>query len=155
MNLAPIIHGGGQERGLRAATENVAGLAGFGAAAEIAMAEISSETARVVTLRERLWERIESRVPSAYLIGHRYRRLPGHLCLGFSGFEGEAIKLLLALDEVGVMVSTLVGATACEGRTTLRNMDSTAADRLDPPRRRRMWLPGLAIMQGKPARTTP
>ena len=106
LKLAPIIHGGGQEKGLRSATENVAGLAGFGMAAAIAQAEISSEAARVVTLRERLWEKIESLVPSAYVIGHRYRRLPGHLCLGFQGLEGEAIKLLLALDEEGVMVST-------------------------------------------------
>jgi cysteine desulfurase len=106
LKLAPIIHGGGQEKGLRSATENVAGLAGFGIAAAIAQAEISSEAARVVTLRERLWEKIESLVPSAYVIGHRYRRLPGHLCLGFQGLEGEAIKLLLGLDEEGVMVST-------------------------------------------------
>ena len=61
---------------------------------------------RVVTLRERLWKKIKSLVPPAYVIGHRYRRLPGHLCLGFGGLEGEAIKLLLALDEKGVMVST-------------------------------------------------
>jgi cysteine desulfurase len=106
LKLAPIIHGGGQERGLRSATENVAGLAGFGMAAEIAQAEIAVEAARVVTLRERLWEKIESLVPSAYVVGHRYQRLPGHLCLGFRGLEGEAIKLLLALDEAGIMVST-------------------------------------------------
>jgi cysteine desulfurase len=106
LQLAPITHGGGQERGLRSATENVAGLAGFGAAAAIAQRELSAEAARVVTLRERLWAQIESLVPSAYVIGHRYRRLPGHLCLGFRGLEGEAIKLLLALDEADIMVST-------------------------------------------------
>jgi cysteine desulfurase len=106
LKLAPIIHGGGQEKGLRSATENVAGLAGLGMAAEIAQAEIAVEAARVVTLRERLWEKIESLVPSVYVVGHRYQRLPGHLCLGFRGLEGEAIKLLLALDEAGIMVST-------------------------------------------------
>jgi len=106
VKLAPVAHGGGQERGLRSATENVAGLAGLGRAAEIAKAEMSGEAARLVRLRDRMMEQITEAIPNAYLIGHRYRRLPGHVCLGFSGQEGEAIKLLLALDEEGICVSS-------------------------------------------------
>jgi cysteine desulfurase len=106
VELAPLIHGGGQERGLRSATENVAGIVGLGRASEIAREEMTAEAVRLVGLRDRLLEGVLDRVPSAYLIGHRYKRLPGHLCIGFEGLEGEAIKLLLALDERGIAVSS-------------------------------------------------
>lgn len=106
VHLAPVIHGGGQERALRSATENVSGLVGFGVAAEIAAGGMADEAVKTVALRDRLIDEILAHVPNAYLVGHRYRRLPGHICLGFSGQEGEAIKLLLALDEAGIAVST-------------------------------------------------
>jgi cysteine desulfurase len=106
VTLSPIIHGGGQERGLRSATENVAGIVGFGVAAELAAAEMADDNLRLTALRERLIAGILSACPQAYLIGHRQRRLPGHVCLGFAGQEGEAIRLLLALDEAGIMAST-------------------------------------------------
>lgn len=105
VRLRPFLFGGGQERGLRSATENVAGIVGFGAAAEIAGQEMAADAARIVGLRDRLIAAVEKTIPGAYLIGHRYRRLPGHVCLGFAGREGEAIKLLLALDEAGFAVS--------------------------------------------------
>ncbi len=104
--LKPLVHGGGQERGLRSATENVAGIVGLGKAAEIARTEMSEEASHLVQLRDRLIDTITTTLPNAYLIGHRYRRLPGHVCLGLSGQEGEAIKLLLALDEAGIAIST-------------------------------------------------
>lgn len=104
--LEPLVHGGGQERGLRSATENVAGIAGLGQAAEIARLEMSAEARRLVQLRDYLLNSLQARVPNAYLIGHPVKRLPGHLCLGFAGQEGEAIKLLLALDEQGIAVSS-------------------------------------------------
>lgn len=104
--LAPFVHGGGQERGLRSATENVAGIVALGRAAEIARAEMAAEASRLVGLRDRIIETISATLPNAYLIGHRYRRLPGHVCLGLAGKEGEAIKLLLALDEAGIAIST-------------------------------------------------
>ena len=106
VKLRPVIFGGGQERGLRSATENVAGIVGFGAAARIAASEMADEAVRLVRLRERLLEGLRKTVPEAYLIGHPFKRLPGHLCLGVAGREGEAIKLLLSLDEAGVAVST-------------------------------------------------
>jgi cysteine desulfurase len=106
VTLSPIIHGGGQERGLRSATENVAGIVGLGVAAELAAAEMADDNVRLTALRERLIAGILSACPQAYVIGHRQRRLPGHVCLGFAGQEGEAIRLLLALDEAGIMAST-------------------------------------------------
>jgi cysteine desulfurase len=106
VRLEPLIHGGGQEGGLRSATHNVAGIVGLGQAAEIARAEMSGEAARLVHLRDRIIEAVTALIPNAYLIGHRYLRLPGHICLGFAGQEGEAIRLLLALDEAKIAVST-------------------------------------------------
>jgi cysteine desulfurase len=106
VRLEPLIHGGGQEGGLRSATHNVAGIVGLGQAAEIARAEMSGEAARLLHLRDRIIEAVTALIPNAYLIGHRFQRLPGHICLGFAGQEGEAITLLLALDEAKIAVST-------------------------------------------------
>jgi cysteine desulfurase len=106
VTLSPIVHGGGQERGLRSATENMAGIVALGRAAEIAGMEMAAEASRLVRLRDRIIDMLAATLPNAYLIGHRFRRLPGHVCLGLAGQEGEAIKLLLALDEAGIAVST-------------------------------------------------
>jgi cysteine desulfurase len=106
VNLAPLIHGGGQEEGRRSGTENVAGIVGFGVAAELAVENMAEETARLVNLRDQLIDSILEAIPNAYLVGERFRRLPGHVCLGFAGMEGEAIKLLLALDEAGIAVAS-------------------------------------------------
>jgi cysteine desulfurase len=106
VKLAPFVAGGGQEHGRRSGTENVAGVVGLGRAAEIARTEMATEAARLVQIREFLMESIQERIGNVYFIGHRFRRLPGHVCLGFEGMEGEAIKLLLKLDEAGIAVSS-------------------------------------------------
>ena len=106
LQLEPVVYGGGQERGLRSGTENVMAAIGFGRAAGIAHQEMGEEAARLVGLRERLVEGITEAIDNVYFIGHPYFRLPGHLCLGFAGQEGEAVKLLLALDEQGIAVSS-------------------------------------------------
>jgi cysteine desulfurase len=104
--LRPVLDGGGQERGLRSGTENVAGIVGFGTAAAIAREEMSAETARLVRIRDHIVDSVLGTVANAYLIGDRFRRLPGHICFGFAGAEGEAIRLLLDLDEKGIAVSS-------------------------------------------------
>jgi cysteine desulfurase len=106
LSLAPIVYGGGQERGLRSATENVAGIVGMGAAAAIAQQQRGAEAARLVAMSDRIIDTLPKQVPNVYLIGDRYRRLPGHVCVGLAGQEGEAIKLLLALDDRGIAVSS-------------------------------------------------
>jgi len=106
VTIEPLVHGGGQERGIRSATENVAAIAGLGKAAEIAGAEMNQEATRLVGLRDRIIEGVTNQIQNAYLIGHRYKRLPGHICLGFAGQEGEAIHLMLALNEEGIAIST-------------------------------------------------
>jgi cysteine desulfurase len=106
VHLQPLVFGGGQEHGLRSATENVAGIVGFGAAAQLAASDMTDEAVRLVQLRYRLLAGLQEVLPQAYLIGHPFKRLPGHLCLGFAGQEGESIRLLLSLDEAGVAVSS-------------------------------------------------
>jgi cysteine desulfurase len=133
LELAPIVHGGGQEHGLRSATENVAGLAGFGVAADLAREEMGRETARLVALRERIVESLASSLPEAYLIGHRWQRLPGHLCFGFAGLEGDAIRLLLALDAAGIAVSA---GSACSARHAAGPSHVLQAMGFDPIRAR-------------------
>jgi cysteine desulfurase len=106
VHLEPLVYGGGQESGLRSATENVAGIAGLGKAAEIAQNEMAEEATRLVGFRDWIVKEVTRQIPNAYLIGHPFKRLPGHICLGFDGQEGESIKLLLALDEAGIAVSS-------------------------------------------------
>ncbi|MEN6493473.1 MAG: cysteine desulfurase family protein [Thermoguttaceae bacterium] len=104
--IEPLVHGGGQEQGRRSATENVAGIVGLGEAARLAQAAMSDEAVRLVRLRDRIIDAICREIPNAYLLGDRYQRLPGHVCLGLAGQEAEAIKLLLALDELGIAIAS-------------------------------------------------
>ena len=106
IELWPILPGGGQERGRRSGTENVAAIVGLGRAVELAASERSDEAARLVGIRDHIIESILAKIDNAYLIGHRWCRLPGHICLGFDGMEGEAIKLLLELDNQGIAISS-------------------------------------------------
>jgi cysteine desulfurase len=103
--IAPLLHGGGQEGGIRSSTENVAGIVGFVKAAELCMEEINSEPAREFALRESLVGFLLERFSGIYINGHIEKRLPGHLSFGIHGMEGETIRLLLLLDEMGIAVS--------------------------------------------------
>jgi cysteine desulfurase len=105
VKLSPIVFGGGQERGLRSATENVAGIVGFGAAAAIARKELEHEAASLAGFREHIADELLQTFPNAYRFGHPTQRLPGHLSFGFRGQEREVGKLLAALDEAGIAVS--------------------------------------------------
>lgn len=105
VELSPIVFGGGQERGLRSATENVAAIVGFGVAAEIACQEMAAEATRLRRLREKIVRVLAETVPQAYVIGHPEQRLPGHLSLAFAGQEVLAGRLVQLLDKAGVAVS--------------------------------------------------
>lgn len=105
VKLSPIVFGGGQERSLRSATENVAGIVGFGAAAEIALNELAQEGVRLAGLRECITSTLLRNFPNACVYGHPTERLPGHLSFGLGGNEVEVGKLLAALDQAGVAVS--------------------------------------------------
>ena len=102
--ILPIMFGGHQERSLRPGTENVPGVVGFGKAAELMAAKGRSEEARLLKLRERLWEGIKANVPHVKLNGHPTARLAGTLNVIFEYVEGESI--ILSLDEHGICASS-------------------------------------------------
>ncbi len=106
--LDALIHGGSQERGLRAGTENVPGIVGLGKAIEIAEAERTANAERIRELRDLLIRRIRGAVPDVKLNGHPERRLPNNCHFSFAGVESEA--LLLRLDLAGIAAS---GGSAC------------------------------------------
>lgn len=109
---APIIQGGGQERGLRSGTENIPGIVGFAKAAEIAEKEMPQESARLTKLRDDLIKGLTDPIPSAYLNGHPTQRLPNNVSVRYSFIEGESI--LLSLDIIGVYASS---GSACAAKT--------------------------------------
>jgi len=103
--ITPLLHGGGQEHGLRSTTENIPGIAGFAKAAQLCMEEMGKETTRLTSLRKRFTNFLFSQFENAYINGHDQQRLPGHVNFSFHGLEGETIRLLLLLDELGIAVS--------------------------------------------------
>lgn len=108
--LQPQIHGGGQERGKRSSTENVAGIVGLAAALRLAQEERENYCTHCGALRERLIEGILQAIPGAVLTGHRTRRLPNHASFCFESVEGES--LLVKLDQLGICASSGSACTA-------------------------------------------
>lgn len=105
VRIAPLVHGGGQEFGLRSGTENTAGIVGFGAAAELAARRIANgEIDKERRLRDRLIDGVLSRIEDVLLTGHRTERLPFHASFCIRYIEGEA--MLLRLDFAGIGASS-------------------------------------------------
>jgi cysteine desulfurase len=102
--VEPLVHGGGQERGLRSGTLNAAGIAGFGVAAEIAAKEVDEKATRLGLLRARLLDGIEEIVPDVVVNGELERRVAGNLNVCIPHADGET--LLLLLDERGIACSS-------------------------------------------------
>ena len=99
-----FMHGGAQERGRRAGTENLASIMGLAAAITIASFQIEERAARRTAMRDRLIDGILGQIPGCRLNGCREHRLPGSLNISFEGIEGES--LLLLLDMKGVCASS-------------------------------------------------
>jgi cysteine desulfurase len=114
IKLAGITFGGQHERGRRPGTENVPGIAAFGAAAELAAANLERESARVGALRDRLEALILDRVPQTRVNGSRACRTPNTANIQFDGMDGEA--MVIALDLRGFAVST--GSACSSGAIT-------------------------------------
>ena len=112
VKIENLIHGGAQERGFRAGTENLPAIVGLGKAVEIAQEHLAENAARVAALRDTLIQGVMARIPGAKLNGHPTERLPGNVNLSFDRVEGEA--LLLRLDLVGVAGSS---GSACTSGT--------------------------------------
>jgi len=102
--VEPVMHGGGQEKGRRSGTENVAGAVGFALALRMAHAGRVERIARVSRLRDALIRGVLEGVPSAVLTGHPSARLPGSASFCFPGTSGEAV--LLSLEERGIVCSS-------------------------------------------------
>jgi cysteine desulfurase NifS len=108
VELEPLIHGGKQENGLRAGTENVPAIVGLGKAAELAL-HTSQDGSNMRALRDKLEDGIQKLVPRATLNGHRENRLPNTLNLTLPGLRGES--LVVALDQHGISLSS---GSACK-----------------------------------------
>lgn len=102
--VEPLLHGGGQERGRRSGTENVAGAVGLAVALELAEAERAQASVRVAALRDTFVAAVLDRVRDAQLTGHATRRLPGTASFVFPGTSGEAV--LLHLERRGIVSSS-------------------------------------------------
>ncbi|MDR6687186.1 cysteine desulfurase [Arthrobacter sp. 1088] len=104
MRVEPLVHGGGQERGKRSGTENVAGAVALSTALTLSLREQPELAARVSELRERFVAQVLQTVPGAILTGHRSRRLPSIASFCFPGTSGESV--LLELERLGVVCSS-------------------------------------------------
>lgn len=104
LRMEPLVHGGGQERGRRSGTENVAGAVALSTALTLSHAEQPELAARVSGLREQFISRILDAVPGAVLTGHRSKRLPSVASFCFPGTSGESV--LLELERLGVVCSS-------------------------------------------------
>ena len=102
--LEPLLHGGGQERGRRSGTENVAGIVGMAAALDVARTTINERIPRLTAMRDALIRGVLGGVPNAVPTGHRTLRLPGHASFCFPGTSGEAV--LLQMQERGLLCSS-------------------------------------------------
>jgi len=111
VRLMPLIHGGIQENGRRAGTENVPGIVGFGQAAELAKKELSDTETHLRKLRDLLVTGILDRVEKVKFTGHPEKRLPGHASFCFEAIEGEALIFMLA--QAGIYSNT---GSACASK---------------------------------------
>jgi len=100
LTVAPQIHGGGHEHGLRSGTLNAPGIVGLGKACELAQQELPEESCRIAGLRNRLRDRITSELDGVSINGSIEHRVPGNLNVSFSGIQGE--DLLTALDDIAL-----------------------------------------------------
>ena len=104
VRLVPLIHGGGQERGIRAGTANVAGIASFGKAAELATSKLDEHAEKLSKIRDEIVEKVLNTIPESYLNGDVNQRLPNLANIRFKAIEGES--LILLLDAKGYQAST-------------------------------------------------
>jgi len=111
VRLAPMVDGGGHERGMRSGTVPVPLVVGFGKAAEICREVMGEESKRLAALRDRLQEQILSKVDEAYVNGHPDRRLPHNLNISFAYVEGESV--LMGLNREAALAS----GSACTSAT--------------------------------------
>ncbi len=109
--IQPLVQGGGHEKGIRPGTENIAGIVGFGKAAELALKDREEENRQLVRLQKKMAEGLLKGIQNIRLNGHPENRLPGNVNVSFPDLEGEG--LVLALDLNGLAVSA---GSACSSK---------------------------------------
>lgn len=113
IQLKPLLYGASHEKGIRPGTENVAGIAGFGKAAELAREELKERVLHMQRLSAYLFGELKHHIPGIRINGHRSRRLPNTLNLSFPGVYGSAL-----LDRLGNTIAASTGSACHEGRHT-------------------------------------
>lgn len=122
VRLAPLIHGGRQERARRAGTENTPAIVGFGLAAELAQESLDSDSPRISALRDRLQREILRTVPGAMAIGDPRNRLPNTLNIAFNELEADSILSMLNRATIAVSSGSACSAGSMEPSHVLRAM---------------------------------
>ncbi len=126
VRVEPMIVGGGQERGLRSGTENVAGVVGFAKALSLVTEHRKHEFERLTELRNKLESQLTTAFPEATVSGHRKHRLAGHLHISFAGIDAE--RLIFSLENRGVLLAT---GSACAANKGNRSHVLTAIGLID------------------------
>jgi len=116
--LAPMVDGGGHERGMRSGTLNVTGIVGLGCAAEIARTDMESDSARIFGLREKLRQGLMDELPDVYVNGSMEHRLPGNLNISFAYVEGES--LLMGINDIAVSSGSACTSASLEPSYVLK-----------------------------------
>jgi cysteine desulfurase len=120
VRLQSLQDGGGQERGFRSGTLNVAGIVGFGMACEVAMAEMEQDAARLGKLRKRLEDALVSRIDSSAINGHREKRLPHITNISFGFVEGEG--LMMAVKNIACSSGSACTSASLEPSYVLKGL---------------------------------
>ena len=122
LELEPLLHGGGQEKGRRGGTENVAGIVGFGKAAELAVQELASRQVLMSRMRERFESGLRRALSESVIFAEQAERLANTVFMAVPGIDGET--LIMALDRQGFAVSAgaACGSDLHEPSTTLKAM---------------------------------
>jgi cysteine desulfurase len=120
--IVSFLHGGGQERGLRASTENVPGIVGLGKAAEIARMEMGAESKHLIRLRDKLIKGLLERIPQTRLNGHPTQRLPNNVNISVASVEGESLAVSLDLEGIAVSTGSACSSEAMEPSHVLMAM---------------------------------
>ncbi len=129
VRLTPLLHGGGQERGYRAGTENVPGIVGLAKACELKVQNRARETEQLTQLRDYLWEHLQQAIPDCKVNGARgAERLPGNVHVSFPGIEGETLLIMLDMKGICASSGSACTAGATEPSHVLRAMGLTAAE---------------------------
>ncbi len=114
IKIEPLLHGGGQERGIRSSTVNVASIVGFAKACEICKKEMKRESKRLAKLRDKLIKSVLKNIKETKLNGHPKLRLPNNVNFSFYGIEGEALVMQLDLEGFAVSTGSACSSTKLE-----------------------------------------